>query len=167
MFAYSISEAKLCIAMKNPTPSVDEIVHKNIGPNPMSFALDKINTPYLYKVYNYRKSFQPKQRYRIDDTTPPVKSLLHHYVCNCDIHDCLGRVPLETDQTVSLHLLHSEALQKLANQLPVVKLTNTSRIHRMDLLLVDLCLVSKMISREFKLQYVCVYLYLINYITCY
>lgn len=152
--------------MENPALSVDEIVHKNIGPNPMSFALDKVNSPYLYKVYNHREFLQPKQRYKIDQIIPPVNRNLHPYVFNYDIHDCFGRVPHETASTVSLHLLHSKALQKLSNQLPVVKLTTTSRIHRMDLLLVDLCLVSKMISREFKLQYVCVHLRLVSYITC-
>lgn len=153
--------------MKNPAPSVDEIVHKNIGHNPMSFALDKVNSPYLYKVYNHRKSIQPKQRYKLEDIKTPVNSNLLHYVCNCDIHDILDRAPLETDSTVSLHLLHSKALQKLANQLPTVKLTNNTRVHRMDLLLVDLCLVSKMISRELKLQYVRADLHFVNYITYY
>lgn len=144
--------------MKTLAPSVDDLVHKSIARNPTPFTLDKTNSPYLYMVYNHRKPVQPKQHYIIDGNLP-VRSKMHHCNCNSDINDYLDRVPLETDSTVALHLLHNKTLQKLANQLPVIKRTTTTRIHRIDLLLVDLCLVSKMITRELKLQYVSVYLH--------
>lgn len=156
---HSVPDVKLCIAMKTLAPSVDELVYKNIGRNPTAFTLGRTNSPYLYMVYNHRKSIQPKQHYIIDDTNLAVGSKIHHCDCNNDINDYLDRVPLETDSTVSLHLLHNKALQKLANQLPVIKSTTTTRIHRIDLLLVDLCLVSKMVTRELKLQYVSFYLH--------
>ena len=79
---------------------------------------------------------------------------MYHCDCNSGIDDYLNHVLFETDSTVALHLLHNKALQKLANQLPVIKRTTNTTIHRIDLLLVDLCLVSKMITRELKLQYV-------------
>lgn len=151
---HRVSDAKLCIAMKTLAPSVDELVYNNTNRNPTPFTLDRTNSPYLYMVYNHRKSTQPKQHYTIEDTKLPERSKMYHCDCNSGIDDYLNHVLFETDSTVALHLLHNKALQKLANQLPVIKRTTTTRIHRIDLLLVDLCLVSKMITRELKLQYV-------------
>ncbi|CAG90903.2 DEHA2G19624p [Debaryomyces hansenii CBS767] len=151
---HRVSDAKLCIAMKTSAPSVDELVYNNTNRNPTPFTLDRTNSPYLYMVYNHRKSTQPKQHYTIEDTKLPERSKMYHCDCNSGIDDYLNHVSFETDSTVALHLLHNKALQKLANQLPVIKRTTTTRIHRIDSLLVDLCLVSKMITRELKSQYV-------------
>lgn len=160
---HSVLDVKLCIAMKNLVPSVNDLVYKNIDRNPSPFTLDRTNSPYLYMVYNHRISIQPENNYIIDDTNLTGCSKMHHCECNNDVNNYHHRVPLETDSAVALYLLHNKALQKLANQLPAIKRINTTRTHHIDLLLVDLCLVSKMITRELKLQYVLFYLHNLNF----
>lgn len=140
--------------MKPPTISIHDLVHENIGRNPTPFSLDRNKSPYLYKLYTHLMSIQPEKHYIIDHIKPLVYSKMHPRTYNSTINGYVDHVPLETDSTVTLHVLHNKALQKLANQLPVMKPTTATRIHRIDLLFIDLCLVSKMVTRELKLQYV-------------
>ena len=104
---HRVSDAKLCIAMKTLAPSVDELVYNNTNRNPTPFTLDRTNSPYLYMVYNHRKSTQPKQHYTIEDTKLPERSKMYH----CD------------NATVVLTIISTTFCLKQTRQLPSIYCT--------------------------------------------
>lgn len=111
---------------------------------------------YQYKLYRLPKSAQKDRPDYFDFDYRSVNLDAHQHT----IRDALYHVPVETDSIVARHALHNEALQKLANQLPIIKIRTATRIHRIDLLFVDLCLMSKLITQDLKQEYVSAFLHI-------
>lgn len=136
-----------------PLDLANQIANRNRNNNHNHNYNHKFAFPRISNSHNISKPKLQAPITKESKQTFSAEYILKSYP-NKSYEQCLNYTSVGAGPILRLYALNDETLQSLTDKLPIIDALTCTRNHRIDLLLADLCLISKLITPDLKNEYV-------------